>query len=170
MSDDIDRVMEIIKSRRSIRRFTPKEVEKEKIEIILESARWAPSAGNTQPWEFVIVRDPKRLGNLKMFMPGVMGNMELGPVLLCICLNLERQTMWSKYDLGCALQNILLTAHVLGLGACAIGGFEETVTRDILNLPENVEPCLFVAIGYPVKAVPVPSRRNIDEMLLREFN
>jgi nitroreductase len=87
MSDDCNAIMKIIKGRRSIRRFKSKPVEREKIETLLEAARWAPSAGNAQPWDFIIITDSRTIQGLKTVMTGVMGNMKEGPVLILVCSN-----------------------------------------------------------------------------------
>jgi nitroreductase len=168
MSDDCNAIMKIIKGRRSIRRFKSKPVEREKIETLLEAARWAPSAGNAQPWDFIIITDSRTIQGLKTVMTGVMGNMKEGPVLILVCSNRNRETAWSRYDIGCALQNILLCAHCMGLGACAIGGFDEGMIVKLLDLPEDSKPCLFITAGYPESGVPVPRRRAVKEIIRRE--
>lgn len=168
MSVDYDAVMRAIKNRRSIRRFNQATVERKKIEMLLEAARWAPSAGNAQPWEFVIITDGDTIQRLKTVMTGIMGNIKEGPVLLLICINKKKETVWTRYDIGCALQNILLCAHCTGLGACAIGGFDESMIGRLLDLPEHLEPSLFITVGYPERDVPAPSRRAIDELVARE--
>jgi len=135
--------------------------------MLLEAARWAPSAGNAQPWEFMVISDDEQIQYLKTVMTGVMGNMKLGPVLICMCVNRDKKSAWTGYDMGCALQNILLTAHSLGLGACAIGGFDEQFIWSLLGLPQNLSPCLFVTVGYPEKEVPAPPRRKLEEVILK---
>ena len=168
MAVDYDTLMRILKERRSIRRFKPDPVEKAKIDMLIEAARWAPSAGNAQPWEFVVITDRETIQELKTVMTGVMGNMKEGPLLILLCIDKNRETAWTGYDIGCALQNILLCAHSLGLGACAIGGFDEEMIAQLLELPENFTPCLFVTAGYPEKRVEAPKRRSIDDIVLKE--
>ena len=160
--------LKIVKERRSIRRFKQNPVEREKVDLLLEAARWAPSGGNAQPWEIVVITDGQTIRALKTVMTGVMGNMKEGPLLMLLCFDKNRETAWTGYDMGCALQNILLCAHSLGLGACAIGGFDEEMIAGLLDLPEHVTPCLFVTLGYPEKSVEPPKRRTIDEIVLKE--
>jgi nitroreductase len=74
MNGDAQVLMDIIKERRSIRRFSSQPLEQEKLDLILEAARWAPSAGNSQPWEFVVIARPHTIRTLRLAMPGVMGN------------------------------------------------------------------------------------------------
>lgn len=168
MTTDYEVLMKIIKGRRSVRRFKAEAVEREKIRMLIEAARWAPSAGNAQPWEFVIISNRNIIDKLKTIMTGVMGNIKEGPVLICICVNKKIKTSWTGFDIGCALQNILLCAYALGLGACAIGGFDELMTGELLDLPDHLEPCLFVTLGYPEKDVSVLSRKDITELIVKE--
>jgi len=169
MDDNAAALMDLIKTRRSVRRFTAQPVEKEKLDLILEAARWAPSAGNSQPWELVVITRATTIRSLKVVMPGVMGNMKEGPVLIGLCLNAHRRSAWSSFDLGCALQNILLCAHALGLGACAIGGFEADFLQRTLDLPAELDLCLLVTLGYAAGEVAVPSRRALDDLIVKRW-
>jgi nitroreductase len=105
---------------------------------------------------------------LKTVMTGVMANIQEGPLLICLCTNKNKKTVWTGYDIGCALQNMLLSAHSMGLGACAIGGFDEVFIGQLLSLSEDLEPCLFIIVGFPAKEAPVPPRRGVDELIIRE--
>jgi nitroreductase len=167
VDDNVRVLMEIIKNRRSVRRFSTQPVAREDLDLILEAARWAPSAGNSQPWEFVVITQPHTIRTLKMVMPGVMGNMKEGPVLLGICLNTRFRSEWSSFDLGCALQNMLLCVHALGLGACAIGGFDRDFVKDMLELPEESELCLLVTLGHPAGEVKTTPRRALDDLIVK---
>jgi len=167
VDEKIRLLMDILTQRRSVRRFTTQPVEREKLDLLLEAARWAPSAGNSQPWQFLAITQPRTIRTLKMFMPGVMGNIKEVPALLGICLDTRRRGELSLYDLGCALQNILLCAHALGLGACAIGGFDGRQVKELLELPEESELCLLVTLGYPAGEVKTPSRRPLDELIVK---
>jgi nitroreductase len=168
MSAEFDSLMKIIKERRSIRRFKQDTIPMETIRMLIEAARWAPSSGNSQPWEFVIITDKEMIHNLKTVMTGVMGNIKEGPLLICICTNRKQKTTWTGYDIGCALQNILLSAHSMNLGACAIGGFDELFIGQLLDLREDLEPCVFITVGYPEKDVATPPRKNINDLIVKE--
>ncbi|MBR5873880.1 MAG: nitroreductase family protein [Oscillospiraceae bacterium] len=145
--------MDIIFNRRSVRKYTEQKIEPEKIDRMLRAAMQAPSAGNQQPWEFIVIDDKETLVKLADFsryakmLPGA----ALGIVVL------ERQTL--KYpplveqDLGACVQNLMLQATEDGLGTVWLGisrGDErEAFVAEMFNLPESVRPYGVVSIGYP---------------------
>jgi nitroreductase len=155
---------EAIKGRRSIRAFKKQDVPEETVEKLITAASWAPSAGNIQPWEFVIVRKPavkKKLAQAALDQKFV----EEAPVVIVVCANEERssmgygfrgRTLYCIQDTAAATQNILLTAHSLGLGACWIGAFNEGEAKEALNAPEGIRPVAIIPVGYPNE---VPSQR-----------
>ncbi|MEM3407738.1 MAG: nitroreductase family protein [Nitrososphaerota archaeon] len=169
-------VFEAIKSRRSIRAFQEKEIPEEFIEKILDSARWAPSAGNTQPWEFIIVKDKELKMKLAEAAYGQYFIVE-APLVIVVCTNIRKsssrygsrgETLYSIQDAAAATQNILLSIHALGLGACWIGAFSEEKVSLILNIPKYVRPVAILPIGYPAEKPSPPSKRRIDEITFFE--
>jgi len=160
---------EAIKGRRSIRAFKQKDVPKETVEKLIDAARHAPSAGNIQPWEFVIVRKlevKRKLARAALNQAFV----EEAPVVIVVCANEMRSSMGYGYrgktlyciqDTAAATQNILLTAYSLGLGACWIGAFNENETKQALNAPESIRPVAIVPVGYPDET---PSHRGIRSL------
>jgi len=160
-------VLEAIKGRRSIRAFNSKEVSQVIVQKLIDAARWAPSAGNIQPWEFIIVRKPEIKRKLveaaldQLFI-------EEAPVVIVVCANEERssqgyavrgKTLYCIQDTAAAIQNINLTAHSIGLGTCWVGAFREEETRKILNIPHGVRPVAIIPVGYPAES-PSPRRRR----------
>ena len=165
--------LETIHSRRSIRSFTPDPVSEGDLLTIIQAAAAAPSGGNAQMWVFISICDPKRIMALRALAPGIIGN---PAALIVMCLDLRRRTarpegrleVMPYYDLGAALQNILLAAADIGLGGCAVGSLHTEGLRAFLNLPETIEPCLLVTLGKP-KVIPrQPSRRPLEEIYFRE--
>jgi nitroreductase len=156
---------EAIKRRRSIRTFKKQDVPEETVEKLIDAARWAPSAGNIQPWEFVIVRKPavkKKLAQAALNEAFV----EEAPVVIVVCADEKRslmgygfrgKTLYCIQDTAAATQNILLTAHSLGLGTCWIGAFNEDEAKEAVNAPEEIRPVAIIPVGYPNE---VPSQRN----------
>jgi nitroreductase len=146
-------ILRFIKSRRSVRKFLDKPVELDKIAIVLEAARWAPSAGNCQPWRFVVVTDKKKTCKFDPVFrqPWV----EKAPVVIVVlavpAISQRRYGGGSNYyvmDCSAAIQNMLLMAHGLGLGAVWIGAFSKEAVREQLNIPGKYEVMALVPIGY----------------------
>lgn len=163
-------VFEAIKGRRSIRRFKQDPVPEEYVKKLLEAASWAPTAGNIQPWKFVVVKDPKLIDLIQKFSPGFIGR---SPLVIVVCSDRERAyrlggKLAGQYtaivDCAMAAQNILLTAYSLGLGSCPIRSFAAAAVKELLEIPEGVEPELIIAIGYPDEAPKPPPRLPLEQI------
>lgn len=144
-------VLEAIHQRRSIRKYQSKNIEEDKISIILEAARWAPSASNKQPWHFIVVKDDntrKQLADIHTY-----GRfMKESPVVIVALGYPEKHQRYHLSDPHNAVQNILLSAYSLGLGTCWIGVRDtdfESKFREILNIPSDVRVVCAVSLGYP---------------------
>lgn len=166
-------VFEAIKKRRSIRAFTPEDVSKEEIEKILDAARYAPSAGNIQPWEFIVIRDFKI--KRKLSMAALDQNfIEEAPVVIVVCANEMRSgrgygsrgaTLYCLQDTAAAIQNMLLTACALDLGTCWVGAFHEEDARKILNIPRGVRPIAIIPVGHSVEKPEMRFKRALSEVV-----
>ncbi|MCS7125036.1 MAG: nitroreductase family protein [Candidatus Bathyarchaeota archaeon] len=166
-------VFEAIKGRRSIRAFREADVLSDVIERLIEAASWAPSAGNIQPWEFIIVRNPETKRRLAEAALG-QSFVEEAPVVIVVCADEERsargygprgRTLYCIQDTAAAIQNIHLAAYALGLGTCWVGAFREDEARKILNIPEGIRPIAIIPVGYPAEA-PLPrSRRPLKQIV-----
>lgn len=148
--------LECIHTRRSIRRYENKNVPDDLIKQMLEAAMTAPSAGNEQPWHFIIIRDKKLLTEIPKFHEYAQMCKEADlAILICAEPSLAKHDeMWIQ-DVSAATQNILLAAHSLGLGAVWCGVYPRTPKmeglRKILHIPENIIPFSLVPIGYPAQ-------------------
>jgi nitroreductase len=143
------------------------------VEKLIDAARWAPSAGNIQPWEFVIVRKPeikRRLVEAALNQVFI----EEAPVVIVVCANKVRssqgygvrgENLYCIQDTAAAIQNIQLTAYSLGLGTCWVGAFREERAREILKIPRGIRPVAIVPIGYPAEAPRPRSRRPISQIV-----
>ncbi len=163
-------VLEAIKGRRSIRAFKSEDVPSEIVEKLINAAVCAPSAGNIQPWEFIIVRKP----NIKRKLVEAALNQEFieeAPVVIVVCANENRsshgyglrgKTLYCIQDTAAATQNILLLAYSLGLGTCWVGAFREEKVREILNIPEGIRPVAIIPVGYPAEKPSPQSRKPIN--------
>ncbi|MEZ4528864.1 MAG: nitroreductase family protein [Desulfobacterales bacterium] len=150
-------------TRRSIRKYTAQPVSDADIQKILEAAMMAPSAGNAQPWQFIVVRDRQKLAEVKNVNPFAQMAEEapLG-ILVCGDLRLEKYEGFWVQDCAAAMQNLLLAAHGLGLGAVWTGIYpkEERTQgfRRLFGLPEKVIPLGFAVIGHPDQEIRSESR------------
>ncbi len=171
------KLSEVIKGRRSIRAFKKQNVPEEIIAKLINAARWAPSAGNIQPWEFVIVRKPavkKKLAQAALNEEFV----EEAPVVIVVCADEERssmgygvrgKTLYCIQDTAAATQNILLTAYSLGLGACWIGAFNENEAKEALQAPEGIRPVAIIPVGYANEAPSQRIRRPLSQIMHYEI-
>jgi nitroreductase len=155
--------IELVKSRRSVRRFQEKPVERELLLQCIEAARFAPSASHVQPWRFLIVDDPdlKEVLAQKAFS-GIFSATRWAakaPVLVVILAELDITTNrigkqftglhYYLIDIGIAGEHFVLQAEELGLGTCWIGWFSERGVRKALDIPRKYRPASMLAIGYP---------------------
>jgi len=169
-------VLEAIKSRRSVRAFTNKPVSDEEVMKLIDAARWAPSAGNIQPWEFVIVRNPEIKRGLSAAALD-QTFIEEAPVVIVVCANQLRSgsgygsrgvNLYCLQDTAAAIQNMLLAAHALGLATCWIGAFYEEEARKVLHIPNGVRPIAIIPVGHPAEKPEVPDRRPLNEIVHHE--
>jgi len=166
-------VLEAIRTRRSIRRFTGEDVEPEVVEELIDAARWAPSAGNLQPWEFVVVRRPE----LKMALARAalgQGFIAEAPVVVVVCADQFRSasvygergsSLYCIQDTAAAIQNMLLAAHARGLGTCWVGAFREGEVGRLIGVPPGVRPVAIIPVGHPAERPRAPPRRGLREII-----
>ncbi len=166
-------VLEAIERRRSVRAFTSEEVSDKDVERLIEAARCAPSAGNIQPWEFVIVTNPetkRRLSDAALRQTFI----EKAPVVIVVCADVARSgrgygsrgaNLYCLQDTAAATENILLAAQGLGLAACWVGAFHEDEVARVVNSPTNVRPVAIVPVGHPAAKPRVRSKRPIKEIV-----
>jgi nitroreductase len=146
--------MQAIFSRRSIRKYTAANVSDPVIEEILKAGMSAPSAGNQQPWHFVVLRDRKLLDAVPSFHPHSKMLAEAqAAVLVCGDESLEKHKGYWVQDCSAAVENMLIALQANGLGAVWLGIYprEDRVAgmRKLLNIPERVIPFALISIGYP---------------------
>ena len=164
---------DVIRTRRSIRRFDDRPVEEEKLNAILEAANAAPSAGNLQAFEIYLLRDQPALIRLA----GVIGNMDFfseAKAVLVFCTNPDRsvlrysdrgRTLYALQDATIACTHAMLAATALGLSSVWVGAFEEQAVAEALSLPASFRPVALLPIGYPGETVEPRSRRALKELV-----
>jgi len=155
--------IEALLTRRSVREYTPEPVTEEQVNILLSAAMHAPSACNQQPWHFIVVDQRAQLNALAEMQP--YGKMLLeAPLAIIPCgdLSLEKCPGYWAIDCSAAMENLLLAAHALGLGAVWIGVYpmEERVQdlRQLLGLPKFAAPIGIAAVGHPKNPLPTVDR------------
>ena len=170
---------ELVRGRRSIRKFLDKPVEKEKILACIEAARLAPSADNVQPWRFLIIDDPDLLTRFsKKIFSGIYFVTKFAakaPVIIVILARPDiiankigkqiQNIQFYLIDIGIAGEHIVLQAEELGLGTCWLGWFNTRKTRRFFNIPKKYKIVSLMAMGYyKKKPLHEKKRRNIDEI------
>ncbi len=155
--------LEAIMSRRSIRKYTGEPVPAEQIETVLKAAMAAPSAGNQQPWRFVVLTEREQLEAAATTTPyGAMLRECAFAIVVCAeVTGLKHEVMWQQ-DCGAATENALVAAHALGLGAVWLGFWPKmervAPLKAVLGMPEGVEPFAVLAMGVPAEKKPPAER------------
>jgi nitroreductase len=158
-------MIELLRKRRSIRRYTGQAVEPEKIDILKEACLRSPSSRNIDPWEFIFVDDRERLEQLSGSKPHGAGYLAHAALGIVICADGRKSDTWIE---DCSIASILvqMAAQSIGLGSCWIqirnrsfneDRSSEDYIKDLLKLPDNMRVEAIVAIGYPAEErEPVP--------------
>ncbi|KPL14885.1 MAG: NADH dehydrogenase [Bacteroides sp. SM23_62] len=166
--------MNAILTRRSIRRYSGKTVNKSDINLLLKAAMYAPSARNEQPWHFIVIDDRGLLGRISEVHPyaSMLPGAALA-ILVCGDENLELSKGYWPVDCAAATQNILLAAHALGLGAVWLGVYprqeRQSALRKIFGLPSHVHAFSLISIGYPAEEKGLPDRLKKDRIRWNEW-
>jgi len=166
-------ILQTIRTRRSIRRYAHRPVSDALLADLLEAAHWAPSGGNRQPWQFVIVTQPELCSLIRSVSPGAQFWAPLYIVICFVPAQGYKHTPGELEDVALAdcylpAQNIALAAHALGIGSCMIRSFAQAALRECLNIPHPVVPVLLLALGYPAEVPQAPRRRELDELVFAE--
>jgi nitroreductase len=169
-------VSEAVRGRRSVRDFKNQDVSSEIVDRLIEAGMWAPSAGNIQPWEFIIVRKTeirKKLAEAAWNQSSI----EEAPVVIVVCANEDRSfqrygdrgaTLYCIQDTAAAIQNIHLVAYSIGLGSCWIGAFDEEAARETLKIPAGIRPVAIIPVGYPAETPQPRNRRPASQVVHHE--
>ena len=161
-------------SRRSVRKYQDKPISKDVLAQIIKAGQYAPSAHNTQPWEFLVIENKEVLKHFRVMQRSALFAENAAAVII-VCgrkdLSYSREKEnWSYIDIDCsaATENLLLAAHSLGLGACWCGISPMTgpiaAIKEYFKLPENVKPFSIVVLGYPADEPKQPERYNPERI------
>ncbi len=165
-------VLDVIRKRRSIRKYLPVAVEWDKVVEVLEAGRHAPSAGNLQDWKFVVVTDAKRKQAIATACLNQVW-METAPIHIVICSNPEKTIQqyeergeeYSIADAACVAMNMMLAATAQGLASCWVGAFEKTMLIEVVGIPDRATPRLVLTMGYADEIVPMPPRIPLESLV-----
>ncbi len=177
---------EVVRTRRSVRRFADRPVEDEKLDELLEAVRQSPSWANLQCWRFVVVKDPSARQEISdvsfvesFFSPrGYKANpskkgLAEAPVVIVACADpAQSGTIWEQQyymtDLGIASQSLMLAARALGLGTVFVGVFDEERIRALLSIPQDIRVVGLFPVGYPLEEkASGPPRKPLGEIVFR---
>ena len=151
--------------RRSVRVYQDRELPLETILGILDVARWAPSARNRQPWEFVVVRDRSTLNRLSRIHIGARP-LELARAAIVVLCDKERAPDTHLVDCANAALYIMLAAHCAGVGTVWINSLRNMdEVREAVGAPENMVPVAIISMGYPAEKPEAKPRRRLGEMV-----
>jgi len=160
----------LIKQRYSVRGYKPDPVEDKKLQQVLEAARMAPTAANMQPFQLIVVHTAGREAELRRIYDREW--FVQAPLIIAAC-GIPSQawvrhdkTNYSVVDVTIIMDHLILAAADQGLGTCWIGAFDPEAAREILGLPEGVDPIVMTPLGYP-DAEPKPKVRKSLEELVR---
>ncbi len=162
-------ILELIKSRRSIRKYAGLPVDASLVEKILEAGRWAPSGLNNQPWRFAVITEPALRDRISV-MTRYSQIVKNAPVLIAVFLNAADSYHRVKdiQGIGACMQNMLLEAHSLGLGAVWLGEIikADKEIKEVLGLSSDLELMAVIAIGHPDEKPRQTKRKAIDQLLV----
>jgi nitroreductase len=162
-------VIDAIKVRRSIRAYQDRQVEEEKLLVVLEAGRLAPSARNLQDWKFIIVRDKEKRQSLSVAAKG-QPFVAQAPVVIAACGTETEYIMTCgqhtyPIDVAIAIDHMSLEALEQGLGTCWIGAFHEDQVKEILGVPNKIRVVVMLALGYPAESPSARPRKRVEEII-----
>jgi nitroreductase len=164
---------DLIRNRYSVRAYKPDPVEKDKLNQVLEAARMAPTAANRQPFQLIVIHTEGRHQELSKIYRREW--FVQAPLIIC-AVGVPRQgwvrsddkRRYLDVDVAIVMDHLILAATDLGLGTCWIAAFNATAAREILGLPDEVEPLIFTPLGYPADRPEPKERKSLEELVRYE--
>ncbi len=160
---------DLIRERYSVRAYTPDPIEDEKLDRVLEAARLAPTAANRQPFRILVIETAGREEELSRIYGKAW--FVQPPLVICACGLPEEG--WTRrdgksyvdVDVAIVMDHLILAAANEGLGTCWVGAFDPDEAREVLSLPEDVEPIAFTPLGYPADEPGSKKRKPLDKLV-----
>jgi len=163
---------ELVQKRYSVRAYRPLPVEEDKLKAVLEAARLAPTASNRQPFKFIVIHTAGREAELRRIYDKHW--FAQAPLLIAACGTPAHNWIrrdgknYNDVDVAIAMDHLILAATSLGLGTCWIAAFDPQAAREVLRLPEGVEPIAFTPLGYPADTPRPKERKALSELVRYE--
>jgi nitroreductase len=163
---------ELINKRYSVRAYKPDQVDDETLRQVLDAARLAPTAANRQPFQFIVIHTADREAELRRIYRADW--FCKAPVVICACgvpgkaWSRMDDKVYSDVDVTIAMDHLILAATELGLGTCWIAAFDPVAAREVLGLPEGVEPVVFTPLGYAADQPTAKKRKPLSELVRYE--
>ena len=154
---------EVIVKRRSVRRYKPDPVSDELIDKVLEAARIAPSAGNRQPWHFIVVRDAEKKKALE-----INDWAAEAPVVIVGCTDTSQSPTWCVVGAAIAFEHLVLAATAYGLGTCWMGKLDNEVIKRVMNIPDGITVVAVTPLGYSAEEHGPRPRKTLAEIVHHE--
>ena len=170
---------EIVRQRRSVRRFLDQEIPQDHLDQVLTAVQWSPSWANTQCWEVVVVKNAAvktALAETVSPKNPATRAVEVAPVVFALCGKLKASGYykgvaptkfgdWFLFDLGIACQSLCLAAQAKGLGTVIVGMFDHDKAGTVLNIPSGVEVVALVPMGFSDQSPKAPKRRELSDFV-----
>lgn len=161
--------LQLVRTRYSVRAYKPDPVGEDELNQVLEAARLAPTAGNTQSFQLIVIKTQGREEELRRIYDR---DWFVGaPMVICACgipgeaWIRDDKKNYAVVDVAIVMDHLILAATDLGLGTCWVAAFNEQATREILGLPEEVEPIVFTPLGYPADQPEPKERKPLEELV-----
>jgi nitroreductase len=162
-------LLQLVKTRYSVRAYKPDPVGEDELRQVLEAARLAPTAGNKQSFQLIVIQTQGREEELRRIYDR---DWFVGaPLIICACgipsgaWIRDDKKNYSVVDVAIVMDHLILAATELRMGTCWVAAFNEQATREILGLPEEVEPIVFTPLGYPADQPEPKERKPLEELV-----
>ena len=160
-------VFQTIEARKSVRKYLDEPIPKDKLQMILNAGRKAPSAGNRQPWRFIIVQDAERKNKLAVAANN-QAFLSHAAMIIVASANPEASPKWCERDTMIAVEHMALASAALGYGSCWIGAFDEEAVKRLLKIPEGIKVVALLPVGVPNETPATRPRKELKEIFSEE--
>lgn len=160
-------VFEAIKTRKSVRKYKPQPIPEDHLKQIMTAAQLAPSAGNKQPWRFILVKDPETKMKLGTIARNQTWISDAGVIVAALAMDKKSPEVyerWAEKDVMTAVEHMVLAAWELGYGTCWIGAFNEDQVKELLKVPKEMAVINLLPIGVPDQIPEPRGRKSLEEL------